>query len=536
MLSQPNPDEVSEFIHCFHWRSKRELFDHEYVFPYHAFFDEYEVDKELGSHSAKLGAVYAKLACLPPKYQGTVENVFLALLFNHEDRKEYSFKNVVRIFIAELKFLQDEGKEIHVKGKKINVYFVLGLALGDNLGLMTWLNLVECFSANYCCRFCYASKDMLHRMIFEDPGLMRNEVQHKKDVVAKAVKESGVVEPSALADIEHFLVTENPFVDLMHDLDEGIAVYDMQHLLHYLIFVKNYFTVNQLNFALTTFNYCSDMTNRPPQLNGKRVKNKSINMTAAEMRSLVRILPMLIGDLVDESDEMWKLYLFLRDLYDIVLSPSVQRGVSTILKNTIAEHHRLYIKLTGDTLKPKHHFVIHYPQILLKSGPFVKYSYYRPEAKHQVGVQDAKATKSRRFIAHTIAIKEQLRFAYRLQSRKGLCAKLEVGCEKSTGQFDKKDLPSSFQNSVCFPVADVNGTIYKADVCVVTGGTDDDGPEFGIISDVFVNDNREVGLLYHMLSTVSYSTHFHAYEVRKVSKKNFLPVTDLLDYHPVLFH
>ena len=57
-----------------------------------------------------------------------------------------------------------------------------------------------------------------------------------------------------------------------------------------------------------------------------------------------------------------------------------------------------------------------------------------------------------------------------------------------------------------------------------------------IISDVFVNDNREVGLPYHMLSTVSYSTHFHAYEVRRVSKKKFLSVTDSLDYHPVLFN
>jgi len=42
--------------------------------------------------------------------------------------------------------------------------------------------------------------------------------------------------------------------------------------------------------------------------------------------------------------------------------------------------------------------------------------------------------------------------------------------------------------------------------------------------------------LFNSLADDQWKEHFHAYEIRKVSKKKFLSVTDLLDYHPVLFN
>jgi len=536
MNTEPSPDVVSEYIHCSHWTSKRRSFDaNDLVLPYHKFFDEYEVDKDLGSHSAKLGAVYIKLACLPPEFQGDLDNIFLALIFNNADRKDYSLSSVYKILVSELNFLQNEGIEINVSGKTIRVFFVLGLACGDNLGLHILLNFSESFSANYCCRFCYVQKEVLQRMVVEDVTLLRDEARHKRDVELGSVQRSGVAGPSALAAIDHFRTTDNPFVDLMHDLDEGVAVYDMQHILYHFIFVKHYFDVETLNFALTTFQYSPDISNRPPQFSERRLMAKSINMTAAEMRTFVRIFSLLIGDLIDEGDDMWALYLLLRDIYDLVLCSSVQRGVSTILRNKIAAHHLLYLKVTGDTLKPKHHFLIHYPRILLSSGPFPKYSCQRFEANHQLAIQDAKATKSRRFIAHTIAVKQQLRLAYRLQTKQGLYPKLEVGSEKSNFHFDTA-LPKSFNCFMQHSFANVKGTTFKRNVCVVVDASDDDGPKFGVISDVLVNKDGEVGLVYEVLSIVSFSYHFHAYEVRKQKAKRFVAVEDLFDHHPVLFN
>lgn len=39
-----------------------------------------------------------------------------------------------------------------------------------------------------------------------------------------------------------------------------------------------------------------------------------------------------------------------------------------LLKVLIAEHHAMYIELCGP-LKPKHHFMVHYPTLLTKVGP-----------------------------------------------------------------------------------------------------------------------------------------------------------------------
>ncbi|KAF5281733.1 hypothetical protein FQR65_LT14573 [Abscondita terminalis] len=45
----------------------------------------------LGSHSGihKLEAVYVSVACFPPEFRALLENIFLALLFHAEDRKEF---------------------------------------------------------------------------------------------------------------------------------------------------------------------------------------------------------------------------------------------------------------------------------------------------------------------------------------------------------------------------------------------------------------------------------------------------------------
>lgn len=46
----------------------REKFGEKLVIPLFVFFDDFEVDKEIGPHSAKLGAVYVKIACLPSEF------------------------------------------------------------------------------------------------------------------------------------------------------------------------------------------------------------------------------------------------------------------------------------------------------------------------------------------------------------------------------------------------------------------------------------------------------------------------------------
>ena len=60
-------------------------------------------------------------------------------------------------------------------------------------------------------------------MLKEDASLLRN-IQNYEVDLDKPVSECGINSSSILNTIPNFHVTDNPFVDLMHDFCEGIGV------------------------------------------------------------------------------------------------------------------------------------------------------------------------------------------------------------------------------------------------------------------------------------------------------------------------
>lgn len=85
-----------------------------------------------------------------------------------------------------------------------------------------------------------------------------------------------------------------------------------------------------------------------------------IFILASETWCLARLLPILIGDLVDADNKYWKCFLLLLEITIIVLAPKVTRGLVDCLANLIDEHHHMFIKLYPDRkLTPKMHYMIH---------------------------------------------------------------------------------------------------------------------------------------------------------------------------------
>ena len=93
---------------------------------------------------------------LPPEYQSTLASIFNVLLYYSKDRERYGNYAIFKKLIDELKIFENEGIEIDAPTPlgKIKIYFLLGLIIGDNLGLHQMLGFPECFEANYSCRFC----------------------------------------------------------------------------------------------------------------------------------------------------------------------------------------------------------------------------------------------------------------------------------------------------------------------------------------------------------------------------------------------
>ena len=59
------------------------------VLPLFLAFDDYKERNDMGSHAGvhKLGATYVYSPCFPPKYQSSLNSIYIALLFYSADRK-----------------------------------------------------------------------------------------------------------------------------------------------------------------------------------------------------------------------------------------------------------------------------------------------------------------------------------------------------------------------------------------------------------------------------------------------------------------
>jgi len=92
-------------------------------------------------------------------------------------------------------------------------------------------------------------------------------------------------------------------------------------------------------------------------------------MSAREVMTFIHYFPLMVGDLVPENDEVWSFFLILLQINDQLLSYTFNTNSIKYLKQLISTHNKQYTILFNDTLKPKHHFLIHYPTIIENSGP-----------------------------------------------------------------------------------------------------------------------------------------------------------------------
>lgn len=119
----------------------------------------------------------------------------------------------------------------------------------------------------------------------------------------------------------------------------------------------------------------------------------------------------MVGDKIPNNNEVWSLYIMLREIIHITTSPNVTKSHLLQLETLVTDHHTLYIKLFGD-LKPKFHFLIHYSNLMLKIGPIIKLSSMRFESKHRNIKSILQGSSSHVNIYKSIGIRYQLSQMY----------------------------------------------------------------------------------------------------------------------------
>lgn len=96
---------------------------------------------------------------------------------------------------------------------------------------------------------------------------------------------------------------------------------------------------------------------------------------------------------------------FLLILKKYLISYTFTENAIVSLQHLIKEHNENYVILFNDSLKPKHHLLVHYPSIIRQSGPPRHFWCFRFEAKHRELKTYARVTSSRKNITLSISKK-----------------------------------------------------------------------------------------------------------------------------------
>lgn len=199
--------------------------------------------------------------------------------------------------MEEIKILERDGITVPLYDEPVHGTIVQ--VTGDNLGLHCLFGFVESFSARYCCRFCLVEKEDFQTEFTEDSPkiVMRTQALHtehcqKMEENPRLPYVMGVKKACILNSLQYFSTCENFSVDIMHDILEGVAQYEIKLILLHVI--DRYPTLKDVDRRIRSFNYMKQ-TNKPPTVKLLEDSN-DLGLNAIQSWCLLRNLPLIFGD------------------------------------------------------------------------------------------------------------------------------------------------------------------------------------------------------------------------------------------------
>lgn len=383
----------------------------------------------------------------------------------------------------------------------------------------------------------------------EDEFEKRNKENYQQHVALNEGSMTGIKQDSCLNSLEYFHVTENVCVDIMHDVLEGVAPLEVKLLLRQYIYEEKLLSLEQLNDRMMSFDYgYSNDKNKPSVILNLKTSETAVRQTAAQMWCLLQILPFLLGDLVNPGSLHWQLFILLREICNIIFAPTVSTGLAVYLKQLIIDHHKLFKELyPGKNLIPKHHFMVHYPSMLVQFGPLSRLWCMRFEAKHNPLKRQAHVVCNFKNVSKTLAYKNQVQQMHCWRFGQPLDNQM---CVPNAFPVILRSLPKSDQlidilrlklnhfsetMSISHTVS-VWGQTYRTGTLVVIEKKCNE-LVFGEIVHLFPQvDNGTLLAFVNVVHVDFFDDHFYAFCVEKSEDFNVVKIPDdLLDFRPLDF-
>lgn len=352
--------------------------------------DDFEICNPLQSKANhhKICAVYFSIHNVPPQFQSKLNNIYLVCLCNTDDlkSKQTDPNNIWQLIVDEISELEDKGidyGEINIKGTLIHTIF-------DNLGANVGLGFSGSFSSTKYCRFCLCTKTECQHITRESECILRNIQNYEESLETIADSEqvnyndsNGVKFYCVLSDLKYFHIVQNASVDAMHDINEGCIP---KFLCEFFksCFKMKIFSSDEIENLVKYYDYGSLSTaDIPSRIDFDK---RSLGQNASQSLCLFRHLPFILHKWKDHPKlkETWACYQALLFICEIAYSYEITELDVKKLEVAINLHFDLFQKIFKIHLSPKHHFLLHYPNIIRAIGPLVFYNMMRFDSKHRV--------------------------------------------------------------------------------------------------------------------------------------------------------
>jgi len=312
----------------------------------------------------------------------------------------------------------------------------------------------------------------------------------------------------------------------LHDLFEGVVPVELALCIKAMI-SKKFFTLDDLNKAIASFPYKhSDKVNRPHPIPKTFASRNTIGGNGHENFTLLRLLPVLIGSRVPDGDHIWEILMDLKEIAELAVSQTFTDESIQYLACKIVDHRQLlqYV-FPNFRLRPKHHFLEHYPDLIKCFGPLVHLWTMRFEGKHKVFKKIVHDTHNFKNILKTLANRHQNMMAFYLSTPSFFKPPVQT---TNVASVFVDTLPTDAQQFIQ-QMTDSN-TVYAASQVTIDGtqftsgmfvctGTYGGLPQFKEIVNILLISNDIYFLLKHFDSW--YSEHLRSYEVTAGQGESF---------------
>ena len=500
--------------------------------------DDFEVANPLGTSRKvhKICSFYWTLINIPHRFRSSLQVINTCILCKTTDFKYFGKEAVLRPLLRDIHTLETNG--LYVDLLQAEVKGTLAFISADNLGAHTIGGFFENFSTvQHFCRFCCITlSDFLQSenpnlwvSQFRDKEVYEEQVQLLRDNTENSRRCGLKTECIIHNYLANFHVTHGLPPDVSHDLLEGIVPFEIALCIGHFI-NSGYFSLDYLNHRIHDFPFKGqDITNKPHEINPTFKKSHTIGGNATENRCLLKLLFLFIGSIVPEDVTVWHLLLDLKDIVELCHVPVLSETEICLLEAKINSHHLLFRKCFPlNKLKPKHHYVQHYPHLMRCFGPLVQCSTIRYEAKHSYFKNVIRSKKNFKNVCKMLAEHHQFDQANSLCERSyfksDVCSSepilidLEMFSEKDQQCFTSFDCQKLFT----LPKASISGVLYKPGFLVVYSV--DLMPKFGKINAILMY-NDVIHFFLDIMET-GYNDHLQMFSVTHTGVRQVVSLED----------